>query len=173
MPQQKKTAPFVHPVLGESDRDPRYLAIRWRSGATAEDKAALLRSAGLELAKTEGKEQPPQVRVNQTLGLSWVQSKGAKNIPDDTIPRRLEESEVIEWVAPAFRSKQEGASLYAVNPTRLYVKESELENGPGAEALAGRVQMPIGQVAFQGTSPSRSVMPSSKVARRHWTSWPL
>src|SRR5262245_64125719 len=123
MPPQKKTSPFVHPVLGESDRDPRYLAIRWRSGVTADAKAALLRSTGLEVAKTEGKEQPPQVQVNQTLGLSWVQSKGAKNIPDDTI-LRLEESEVIEWVAPAFRSKQQGSSLYAVNPTRLYVKES-------------------------------------------------
>ena len=169
MPQGKKTAPFVHPVLGESDRDPRYLAIRWRSGATAEAKAALLRSAGLELATTEGKEQPPLLRVNQTLGLSWVQSKGAKNIPDDTIPQ-LEESEAVEWVAPAFRSKQDGAGLYTVNPTRLYVKESEIDNGPGAAALAGAspdadrpsgipgyVALAVGDAKFQ-------------VAGRHWTS---
>lgn len=170
MPQEKKTAPFVHPVLGESDRDPRYLAIWWRGGATAEAKAALLRSAGLELAITEGKEQPPQLRVNQTLGLSWVQSKGAKNIPDDTIPR-LEASEAVEWVAPAFRSKQDGASLYAVNPTRLYVKESELDNGPGAAALAGAspdadrpsgipgyVALAVGDAKFQSGRTSLDVV---------------
>lgn len=122
---QKKAAmteSFVHPAAGKSDRVDRYVAVRWKSGAEAKDKASLLRAAGVELATLDDKSQPPQLQVNQTDGLSWVQGPKGTRVPAEAIAT-LEASELVEWVSAGYRSAQADASVFTVNPTRVYIKE--------------------------------------------------
>ena len=141
MPQQKKAAmteSFVHPAAGQSGRVDRYVAIRWKTGASAKEKAALLRTAGVELATLDEKAQAPLPRVNQTDGLSWVQGLKGARVPLDAITA-LEASALVDWVSPAYRGAQTEAALFTVNPTRVYIKETALNRAGGVSALAAAV----------------------------------
>jgi thermitase len=131
---------FTHPVAGRSTRVGRYLAVRWRAGASMEAKAALLRDTALELATLDEGAKPPLPQVNQTDGLSWVQGQGGKPVPAEAIGA-LESSDLVEWVSPAYRGGQEQASLFTVNPTRVYVRESALASLGGLAALGATLSV--------------------------------
>ena len=153
---------FIHPVAGKSERVSRYLAIRWRADASPKAKADLLRAAGVELATTSAKPQPPLPRVNQTEGLSWVQGAGGKPVPPDAAAK-LEASDLVEWVSPGFRGGKTGAEVFAINPTRLYIKQSALDRAGGLSALGTGVAMDStrtsrlpGYVALSVEDPSYS-----------------
>jgi len=137
MVQQKKTAAgesFIHPSAGRSERIDRYVAVRWKDGAGGSERAGLLRTAALELASTGDKAQAPVVQVNQTDGLSWVQPKKGDRITLDTIAT-LEASDLVEWVSFGYRAAEGENTVFTVNPTRLYVKESALQQAGGVAAL--------------------------------------
>lgn len=141
MPQQKKTVmteSFVHPSAGQSARIDRYIAIRWKTDASAQDKAALLRAAGVELATLNEKAQSPLPQVNQTDGLSWVQGAKGTQVTAEAIAA-LEASPLVEWLSPGYRAAQSEASIFTVNPTRIYIKEAVLSRAGGVSALAGAV----------------------------------
>lgn len=125
---------FLHPSAGESERDSRYLAIRWKPDAAHEAKNALLTSAQVVLAVLEDSGKPPLTKINHTDGLWWVQSKDQKPISIERIAQ-LEGSALVIWVAAAFRSTKRGAGLFAVNPTRVYVKPAAVERAGGIAAL--------------------------------------
>jgi Subtilase family len=131
---------FIHPVAGKSERVNRYLAVRWRPQAAPQARADLLRAAGVELATTNAKTQPPPLRVNQTEGLSWVQGAGGKPIPPDA-PAKLEASELVEWVSPGFKGSKSGVEMFTVNPTRLYIKQAALDGMGGIAVLGTGVAM--------------------------------
>lgn len=131
---------FTHPVAGRSTRVGRYLAVRWRAGASMQAKAALLRDTALELATLDEAARPPLPQVNQTDGLSWVQGQGGKAVSVEAI-LALERSDLVEWVSSAFRGAQDGAALFTVNPTRLYIRESALAAIGGLAALGGALSV--------------------------------
>src|SRR5262245_39605896 len=122
-----------HPIAGESRRDPGFVAIRWRPGATVEAKNQVLQGSGLELAEVDRAGTPPLPGVNQTDGLSWVRPRDGGPISPQTVAD-LEASERVAWVAPAFRAQRgetSPASLFTVNPERLYVNEQALDRVGG------------------------------------------
>lgn len=163
MPQQKKTAmteSFVHPSAGKSDRIDRYIAIRWKADASAQDKVALLRTAGVELATLDENAQSPLPQVNQTDGLSWVQGPKGTGVTAEAIAS-LEASPLVEWLSPGYRAAQSDASVFTVNPTRIYIKETALTRAGGVSALAAAVTVDTertthlrGYVALKVESPS-------------------
>ena len=93
---------FEHPTAGRSELDARWLAVRWRPGGNNEAKQALIEEAGLVPA-TVGDERRPRLAVNRTEGLWWVQDAQGKTIGDQAIDR-LEASDLVEWVSPAYRT---------------------------------------------------------------------
>src|SRR5262245_42960392 len=112
---------FIHPTEGESRRDPRYLAIRWRPGATADAKNDLLGRTGLEVAEIDRPDVPALPGVNQTDGLSWVRARNGEPIAPETAAD-LEASEIVAWVAPAFRAvrgEESAPSIFTINPQRF------------------------------------------------------
>ena len=142
MAQARKAAiteQFDHPAAGLSRRDPRYIAIRWKPGARQEDKLALLRAAGAELVPADPKAPPPLPQVNQTEGLSWVQGAGGANLEANAIAT-LEGSDIVEWVSAGYRGAQADSAVFAVNPTRVYVKEAPLGRAGGLAALGPLVR---------------------------------
>lgn len=154
---------FIHPVAGKSERVSRYLAVRWRVQAPPKAKADLLRAAGVELATTNAKPQPPLPRVNQTEGLSWVQGVGGKPVPTDAAAK-IEASDLVEWVSPGFRGSKNGVEIFTVNPARLYIKQAALDNMGGISALGAGVAVDTtrtsrlpGYVALSVDEPALSV----------------
>jgi hypothetical protein len=142
MAQARKAAiteQFDHPAAGLSRRDPRYVAVRWKPGASQEDKLALLRSTGAELVPADPKAPPPLPRVNQTEGLSWVQGAGGANLEANAIAT-LEASDIVEWVSAGYRGAQADSAVFAVNPTRIYVKEASVARAGGLAALGQLVR---------------------------------
>ncbi len=127
---------FQHPVFGLCQREPGRLAIRWRDEVRAEAKEKLL--AELELTRASAAEtEPPLMRVNQTDGFSWVQSRKNSEITADTI-LQLESNDFVQWVAAAYRAvKSEPGvpAFFCVNPERVYVRRSAIESLGGVEAL--------------------------------------
>ncbi len=151
---------FVHPSAGVSTRVDRYLAVRWKSGVSADDRAKLLRAAGVELAGLDEKALPPLPQVNQTDGLSWVQGAKGGSVPAEAIAT-LEKSELVEWVSPGYRAGQDASTVFTVNPTRLYVKEAALLRVGGLAALgvaasvdSARATRLRGYVALEVENPS-------------------
>jgi subtilisin family serine protease len=130
----KLTESFVHPSAGVSHRVDRYLAVRWKDNVSADDRARLLRAAGVELAALVDQGPSPLPQVNQTDGLSWVQGANGGSVSADAIAT-LEASDLVEWVSPGYRSAQSDSSIFTVNPTRLYVKEATLVRAGGVTAL--------------------------------------
>ena len=140
----KDSAPkqFRHPVAGSARRIADYIAVFWREGVSREARDALIKQQGLELARLNS-EQPSMHKVNQTERLSWLQAVDGKAISDEAVGR-LAESELVEWVAPAFRSERdsgESLGVFTVNPTRLYVKQETLSRAGGAAALPAGVSL--------------------------------
>ena len=127
---------FIHPQAGHVERDPTRLAIRWRDDASQSSKETLLKDLSLVPATFGDESRPPVAGVNQTSHLSWV-SRAAGGAITAATERRLEESELVEWIARAYR--REGADaeegLFAVNPTRVYLARQPLEAAGGVEAL--------------------------------------
>ena len=151
---------FVHPSAGASTRVDRYLAVRWKSGASADDRAKLLRAAGVELAGLDEKAPPPLPQVNQTDGLSWVQGAKGGSVSAEAIAT-LENSELVEWVSPGYRAGQDASNVFTVNPARLYVKEAALLRVGGLSALGvaasvdtARATRLRGYVALEVENPS-------------------
>jgi Subtilase family len=166
MPQQRRSAAadaFVHPQAGRCRRERTLLAIRWRTEASEEAKGELLGELGLVLATLEGEEGRPGVAVNQTDALSWVQLGERKNV-SAAVEKRLEQSDLVEWVGRAFRGErgeQGEAGLFTVNPARLYVTEDALGVAEEAGLLgedvapdAGRPTLIPGLVALRIQNPS-------------------
>ena len=139
---------FEHPSAGRSELEARWLAVRWRPGGSDEAKQALIEEVGLVPATVGDDERRPSLAVNRTDGLWWVQDAQGEAIGDQAI-EQLEASELVEWVSPAYRTSRapgaepsatapEGAAaaVFAINPTRLYVRRQAIDAAGGAEALA-------------------------------------
>jgi thermitase len=128
---------FVHPQAGRVERDATRLAIRWRDDASDADKEGLLEDLNLVLASLEEEPRRPAIDVNQTAHLSWVRREAGGAI-SATTEKRLERSELVEWIARAYRAEgaeDSVAGLFAINPTRVYVAQQPLEAAGGVEAL--------------------------------------
>lgn len=140
----ESTPDFLHPSLGPCDRDPRYLAVRWRADAAPADREALVQEAGAEPASAEpasaGDDRRPHSGVTRTSELWWVQGPDGGAVPGEAI-RRLSASDLVVWVSPAFRSRREGAQPFAVDPTRMLVRES------GVQAASDSVTAALGEDA--------------------------
>ena len=136
--QWPTTDAFRHPTAGEVTRETSTLAVRWRPNATRDAKQELLDRAGVELATSAGPDpvRRPTMAVNQTDGLSWVRRKDGDAI-QRALARQLEESELVEWIAAAYRSAGGAgdAATFCVNPTRLYVTQQALDAAGGVTAL--------------------------------------
>jgi len=139
---------FEHPSAGPSELDARRLAVRWRAGMEESAKQALVEEAGLAPASVGDGDRRPAIAVNHTDGLWWVERADGEAIDEDVIDA-LQGSDLVEWVSPAYRAAApQGAraadvgpaadvAVYAVNPTRIYVRRQSLEAVGGTEALAG------------------------------------
>ncbi|HEY3260626.1 MAG TPA: S8 family serine peptidase, partial [Pseudonocardiaceae bacterium] len=134
---------FQHPSAGRSELDPRRVAVRWRAGADEAAKRALIEELGLQPATLGESERRPLPSINRTDGLWWVQRADTSPLDEETIDR-LEASDLVEWAAPSYRgSPREAAAgtpvpadvtVFAVNPTRLYVRSQAVEAIGGLEA---------------------------------------
>ncbi len=135
--REKPMETFVHPQAGRVERDATRLAIRWRDDASEAAKEKRLEELSLVLATLGDEPRHPAPDVNQTSRLSWVRRQAGGAI-SATTEQQLEQSELVEWIARAYR--REGAEdaetgLFAVNPMRLYVAQQPLEASGGVEAL--------------------------------------
>lgn len=132
---------ITHPSAGRSALEPSRIAIRWSPSGTDEERDSLIAAAGLSPAEDEAGRERPAVTVNRTSGLWWVRRKDGGPVPADTVAQ-LEASDLVEWVSPAYRGEEgeedEGA-LFAVNPTRLYVRQDALDAAGGVAALPSGV----------------------------------
>lgn len=133
-------AVLAHPTAGQSTLEPSRIAIRWRAGAPETEREQLVADAGL--APAGGDADRPAIRVNRTAGLWWLAREDGDAVPDDALVR-LEQSDLVEWVSPAYRSPgatdDEGA-LFVVNPTRLYVRDTALAAVGGLPALPAGIE---------------------------------
>lgn len=158
-----ETSPHLglnHPTAGRSSVDLSILAIRWHDAATPARKEKLLDEFELSLVQTGTTQDAPLIRTNQTEGLSWVERTDDAPLAEDVL-KRLEDSELIEWIAPALRperSRDENSSagntqraeppapalaLFTVNPTRFYVRTSAFERAGGATALGAGLSVDL------------------------------
>ena len=135
-------ATISHPTAGRSSLDPSRIAIRWTGSGTDEERESLLDDAGLSPADVDSQRERPAIAVNRTSGLWWVRRAGGEPVPADAMGR-LERSDLVEWVSPAYRAEAEQeddeSTLFAVNPTRLYVREEALDAAGGVAALPSGV----------------------------------
>jgi thermitase len=133
---------FTHPALGPSELDATRVAVRWHHGAATDGRAALLDDLGLVTA-TLDEQRRPALAVNRTDGLWWVRRADGGPV-DAGLLDRLEASELVEWAAPGYHAAgAEPASVFAVNPTRLYLHQQALDGIGGVSALpAGLVPDP-------------------------------
>ncbi len=127
-------SPLEHPTFGTSDRETHYLAVRWEAGATADTRTAVLDEVGVVPVGADESERSPLERPNQTEGLTWVEAADGHELDDDVV-RRLSDHEAVAWVAPAFRSRGDDSRVYAVNPSRVYVRQSSLDRAGGTAGL--------------------------------------
>lgn len=160
---------FHHPVAGPSSVDRTKLAIRWVDGLSESERYELLAKNELELFQVEIPEEAaegegrPLSGVNQTAGLSWVVRMGGGVIRKDTL-EKLESTDQVAWISPALRAgrgSDETASLFCVNPTRLYVAEeaqsllADREGGDLRVSADSRRRSRIpGMVAIEVAEPS-------------------
>jgi hypothetical protein len=130
-------AEFLHPVFGRSVRDPARAAVRWRDSASPAAKDRLLDTLGLIIATMPGNTERPLLHVNQTDGLSWVEAPNGNPLSSDQL-HGLERSDLVEWVASAYRADRSDPTvpaLFAVNPSRLYVRTDDVDATEGIAAL--------------------------------------
>jgi thermitase len=139
---------FDHPATGPSERDASQLAIRWSRDADATEKQTLIDELGLAPA-TAGTDRRPGLAVNRTDALWWVRRADGSGI-DDAIIDRVNGSGLVEWVSPAYRAAAgpgaagpasdaapgaagaPAAFLFAVNPTRVWVRDTVLAGADAA-----------------------------------------
>ncbi len=120
-----------HPFSGPGELDSRVLAIRWHQGGSRADKQRLVDDAGLVDATVDADDRRPTMAVNRTEGLWWVALPAGQPATDGLVDR-LQASTLVDWVAPGYRAGAAGATarpapelgVYAVNPTRVYVRKS-------------------------------------------------
>jgi subtilisin family serine protease len=148
----KFPAALDHPSAGRSKLDSTRFAVRWRPGASEDARTALLSDAGLTAIVSEGDR--PALAVNRTDGLWWVRGK-----PTAAALGRLQSSDLVEWVSPAYLSTGEGddeGRVYAVNPARLYVPESAVKSAlqPGVDVDSGRTSRVPGLTVLAIEEPS-------------------
>ena len=134
MTNQEKKAPtpsapfeFHHPAFGRCVRDDTRAAVRWRARTSQAAKERLLVDAGLTYATIATPAERPLLQVNQTEGLSWVQSVSGAAITAEQL-RELQAANIVEWVASAYRADAADPTvpaLFCVNPSRLYVKHED------------------------------------------------
>ena len=135
-----------HASSGTSTIDSSKIAVRWREGASDDARAALLERAALSLASSEGERPGPA--INNTDGLWWVHGAGDAASFAAAIDL-LESSDIVEWVSPAYRAAaspaataegapaaDEQAAYFAVNPTRMLVREDAIDVLGGTDAIA-------------------------------------
>jgi thermitase len=129
---------FEHPATGPSQQDASHLAIRWAAGAGTGAKQGLIDELGLVPA-TLADDRRPNLAVNRTDALWWVRRADGSDIGADVLDR-LGSSDLVEWVSPAYRAAGTDATaaaapgaagsptptLFAVNPTRVWVREEAL-----------------------------------------------
>lgn len=184
---------FEHPSAGPSHADLSIVAVRWRDEATVDAKRKLLADAGLELLQLGSPDQAPLVQVNQTDGLSWLRAAKQEALGAEAW-KRLEQSGAVEWVMPAFRPQAarkvagtaagdaNALSLFTINPTRFYVRETTFDQvggratlGAGLSAAASQPQrlrgfvtvnvdgasFTAGRTALQLAQPTAQAMRSS------------
>ncbi|MEM7276508.1 MAG: S8 family serine peptidase [Pseudomonadota bacterium] len=128
---------FKHPAAGNCTEVSKYIAICWKAGTDAAERAALLKENGLELATADGDKKSGLLRVNQTSRLTWACGKDGKNLSASKT-ERVSGSDFVDWVAPCFRAESNEAapaSLFAVNPTRLYARRKALDDAGGMASL--------------------------------------
>lgn len=128
---------FNHPAAGMSAKVGGYLAICWRAGVDADEREAVLEKLGLELAGAKAEQEQGLLRVNQTDRLSWVAPARGSSIGADAASK-LGAEEAVEWVSPCYRGEGRGnedAALFAINPTRLYLRRAALDAAGGVAAL--------------------------------------
>ena len=120
--------------------------MRWCAGASGDARAALLERAALSLASSEGERPGPA--INNTDGLWWVRGAGDAASFAAAIDL-LESSDIVEWASPAYRSTvaspaasaagapaaDEQAAYFAVNPTRILVREDAMDVLGGTDAI--------------------------------------
>ncbi|MCI0623913.1 MAG: S8 family serine peptidase [Acidobacteria bacterium] len=118
---------FVHPTHGRCKRDETKAAIRWADGTPERSKKELLGRLRLVLSVTAlprgiGKGQRNVTEVNQTSGISWVESAGKGPLTQSKL-REAEKSPLVQWVGQALRAEKapEVEGLFTVNPKKLYL----------------------------------------------------
>lgn len=135
---------FRHPTAGNVQHDNHYLAIMWSANADKDNKTDFLKKLSLTLASTGEGEKGPLLQVNQTERLSWVTNKDcSKPIEKDEL-EKLENNDLVEWVSVAFKSakaKTDLPELFAINPTRFYIKDQVIDNAGGLAPLGTNLGM--------------------------------
>lgn len=134
-------ATLMHPAAGAVREESRYLAIRWMSSISQQDKQQLLQSLGLVLVKSTNAARPV-LKVNQTDGLAWVEAQSGDTV-SQAVLEQLENSAAVAWVAFGMRSQSGSAaeSVFAINPTRFYLKENALKRAGGLAPLASNLKV--------------------------------
>lgn len=135
---------FRHPSAGNVQQEHRHLAIMWAFDTTSDKKSALLSNLNLVLAATENEEKTPLLQVNQTENLSWVTNKDDAKPIESEVVEKLETSDLVSWVSFAFKnpkSKSESPELFAINPTRFYIKTAAIDLAGGMTPLGDNLGM--------------------------------
>ena len=156
MATQSKPTPVVpnelwHPAFGRCVGDPTRAAVRWRAGVDGDAKDALLRDLGLTHAQASGAndgERRPLLRVNRTDGLSWVQGTDGGALDGGQL-QRLNESPLVEWGSPAWRADaatRDVPAVFAVNPTRVYVRRDAVDAAGGVAGLGASTPLDVERV---------------------------
>ncbi len=134
----KRIKNLNHPAFGDCNCLHEYLLILWEKDITLTRKKGLLKRNNLELVVRKEKEVLHDVN-NSSDQLWWVKNITTNEIPDEVI-KALESSEMTIWVAPVFSSKSgKSESMFAVNPTVLLTRESEVADGDGFELVAHKL----------------------------------
>jgi subtilisin family serine protease len=131
-----------HPAAGTSNLDPERLAVRWAAGADTTAKQSIIDRLGLIPAAVAAADSRPAIQVNRTDALWWLQ-RGDGAAIDAGIINELNGSELVEWVSPGYRAAPGIAgdagggapTLFAVNPTRVWVRQDALAAMAGAPTL--------------------------------------
>jgi thermitase len=140
---------FEHPASGHSERAASLVAVRWSTGADPAAKQALVDRAGLTAATIGTDDRRPAVVVNRTDGLWWLRAAGGGTVEENVLAT-LDASDLVEWVSPAYSAAARAGAgpaveavadapaagaLFAVNPTRIWVRGPELERAGGPAAV--------------------------------------
>lgn len=145
--KEKKSKPakkFRHPTAGNVQQENHYLAIMWAVDAERNGKTALLDSLGLVLAVAVDEGKKPLLQINQTERLSWVTCKDCTHVIENDVLEKLENNDLVDWVSLALKSSRARSDLpelFAINPTRFYIKSQTIDSAGGMAALGANLGM--------------------------------